>query len=270
MAAKSNPGLDEKDYLWLNMRELPFFRSLLRAVEARLFQEVELPSPTLDLGCGDGHFAEITFDSPVDIGLDPGIKPLKEALQRGSYLSLVQADGSHIPFPNEYFNSAFSNSVLEHITGIDSVLKETNRVLKPGAVFIFSVPNHQFNQSLSIAKWFERIGAGTLGNHYRAFFDRIARHINLDSPEVWNDRLGKSGFEIESWRHYFSPSALRVTELGHYFGLPSLLTRKFFGRWILAPYHWNLVIPYQITRKQYKQEQIGDDGVCTFYITRRK
>ena len=48
--------MKNKDYLWLNLRDLPYFRAMLRAVEAEFYQEFELPSPTLDLGCGDGHF----------------------------------------------------------------------------------------------------------------------------------------------------------------------------------------------------------------------
>jgi len=56
----------EKDYLWLNIRELHYFRGLLRAVEARFYQDIELPRPILDVGCGDGQFATIAFDSPID------------------------------------------------------------------------------------------------------------------------------------------------------------------------------------------------------------
>jgi len=269
MAAKTNPGPGQKDFLWLNIKELPFFRALLRAVESGLYQEINLPAPILDIGCGDGHFADVTFDRSVDIGLDPGIQPLKEALQRGSYFSLVQADGGFMPFPDGYFNSAFSNSVLEHIPGIEAVLEETWRVLKPGGIFVFSVPNHRFNKNLSIARWFERTGADALAGSYRAFFDRIARHIHLDPPEVWDARLRKAGFEIESWRHYFSPGAQRVTELGHYFGLPSLFVRKISGKWILAPYRWNLALPYRLTKKYYDQKPVHDEGVCTFYISHR-
>jgi ubiquinone/menaquinone biosynthesis C-methylase UbiE len=48
------------------------------------------------------------------------------------------------PFPSNYFASGFSNSALEHIPHIDEVLKETARVLKPGAPFYFCVPNTRY------------------------------------------------------------------------------------------------------------------------------
>ena len=52
----------KKDHLWLQISSLPYFRGLLRAVEARFYENIDLPSPTLDLGCGDGHFATLAFD----------------------------------------------------------------------------------------------------------------------------------------------------------------------------------------------------------------
>ena len=46
-----------KDFLWLNIKDLPYFRALLRAVEAKFYEEFHLAVPTLDVGCGEGHFA---------------------------------------------------------------------------------------------------------------------------------------------------------------------------------------------------------------------
>jgi SAM-dependent methyltransferase len=259
----------QKDFLWLHIRELPYFRALLRAVEARFYQGIDLPAPTLDVGCGDGHFASTAFERALDIGLDPWHAPILEAAQRKGYRSLVQADGGNMPFPDHYFGSAISNSVLEHIPNIEAVLSETARVLKPGALFYFCVPNQNFNPNLAVANTLDKFGVPGLGNAYRNFFDRIARHIHLDSPRVWSNRLENSGFKIQSWWHYYSPEAQRVTELGHYFGLPSLVSQKITGKWVLVPARWNLALPYKLTRKYYDEDPKCADGVCTFYIAQR-
>src|SRR6185295_3497351 len=105
------------DLLWRNLKELPAFRGLLRAVEARFYQDIELPEPVLDLGCGDAHFASIAFDRPLAAGVDPWTPPLREArrLRRSAYQLLVQAEGGRLPFAAGHFASAVSNSVLEHI-----------------------------------------------------------------------------------------------------------------------------------------------------------
>src|SRR5512136_3117623 len=101
--------MEHKDYLWLNLRELPYFRAMLRAVEAQFYQEFELPPPTLDLGCGDGAFAKLTFERKIEVGLDPWAGPIHQASATGAYRSLVRADGGGIPFPPATFASAMSN-----------------------------------------------------------------------------------------------------------------------------------------------------------------
>jgi SAM-dependent methyltransferase len=260
----------ENDYLWRNLRDLPYFRALLRAIEARSYDGIDLPSPTLDLGCGDGHFAGIAFDRPLEIGIDPWWAPIQEARRRHVYKGLVQSDGAQLPFPSEYFASAVSNSVLEHIPHIERVLSEVWRVLAPDGLFIFCVPNHRFLLELSIARILDRIGLGFLGNWYRSLFNRISRHHHCDSPEVWVPRLENCDFEVVRWWHYFSPSALKTLEWGHYFGLPSLISKTLTGRWILCPTSWNLALTRHMVQKYYDEANEQEDGVYTFYITLRK
>ena len=266
--ARYAPSIYMKDYLYLHLRDLPYFRALLRAVESAYYQDLYLPAPILDLGCGDGHFAQLTFDHPIDVGLDPWHGPIQEAGTRNVYRLLTEADASKMPYPDGYFSSAFSNSVLEHITPVEQVLAETARVLRPGALFVFCVPNHHFNDYLSIAVMLDKIRLTSLAKHYRAFFSRIARHCHLDNPQVWQTRLEQAGFVLERWWHYFPPKALHILEWGHYFGLPSLILRRLTGRWILVSTHWNLGLIYRFL-EPYANAVPCDDGVCTFYIARR-
>ena len=45
-----------------------------------------------------------------------------------------------MPFKDQQFDCAIGTEVLEHCPEPEVVLKETNRVLKPGGVFFFTVP----------------------------------------------------------------------------------------------------------------------------------
>jgi len=258
-----------KDTLWLNLKELPYFRALLRAVEASVYPTLNIPSPTLDLGCGDGHFASVAFDRKLDVGVDPWWGPIREASGRGCYLNLANTNGAFLPFPDGYFSSVVSNSVLEHIPPLDAVLGDVSRVMKKGAPFVFCVPNDRFLSALSIGGFFDKVGLSGLGNQYRAFFNRISRHYHCDPPVVWEARLGKAGFRINRWWHYFPPKALHVLEWGHYFGLPALVSKKLFGKWILAPYKWNLALTEKLTRPYFEAPIENDDGVYTFYIAEK-
>lgn len=267
---RTNDKNAQKDYLWLNLSTLPYFRGLLRAVEARCYPSFQLPEPILDLGCGDGNFVTMAFDKKVDVGVDPWTGPVHQAAKEGGYRLVVQGNGDGMPFPDDYFGSAFSNSVLEHIPDLDSVLMEMARVLKPGAPFVFCVPNHNFLQNLSVSNAFDRAGLRPLGNAYRAFFNLISRHHHCDSPDVWADRLGRAGFVVDEWWHYFSPQALAVLEWGHYFGLPALVSKKLFGRWIISPTRWNLAITRWITQPVYDEAPRQEKGSYSFYVTHKQ
>ncbi len=180
------------------------------------------------MGCGDGHFASLTFDRKIDVGLDPWTGPIHEAGRRGCYRLLVQADGAQSPFPDGYFASAFSNSVLEHIPQIEAVLADTARVLKPGAPFYFCVPNERYLSELSISRC---AGEGL----HRMVPAHLTRCSTLTVRRSGRSGWSRPGSSLERWWHYFSPSAMRVLEWGHYFGLPSLVARKLTGKWIIAP-----------------------------------
>ncbi len=252
--------MSELDFLDRHLRDLPYFRALIRAVEAAFYQDLDLPAPTLDVGCGDGHFASLTFSRPIDVGLDPWHGPIHEARTRACYRFLVEADGGRMPFPDAHFASAFSNSVLEHIPHVEAVLVETVRVLKAGAPFVFCVPNERYLRALSLSHLF--------GKRYAEWFRRMSRVHHADGPEVWSERLERAGFEVVRWWHYFSPAAMRVLEWGHYFGLPSLVARLLTGRWILAPTRWNLALTRRFVQR-YASTQPVEDGTFTFYLARK-
>jgi SAM-dependent methyltransferase len=258
----------DKDYLWLQLRDLPYFRAMLRAVEARFYQDFELSSPSLDVGCGDGHFASITFEHPLDVGLDPWGGPIRQAARLGGYRFLVQANGAQMPFQDGYFASVISNSVLEHITQVEAVLAETARVLQPGALFLFSVPNPHYLSELSIPSWLRWLGLSSLGDRYVEWFRHMSRVVHAVGPEVWQARLEKSGFRLEKWWHYFSSHAMRMLEWGHYFGVPTLLAHSLTGRWILVPTRWNLSLTERLVRR-YTEAKPDPQGTFTFYVARK-
>jgi SAM-dependent methyltransferase len=258
-----------EDILWRNLFEIPYFRSILRAVESRLVQQVHLSEPVLDLGCGDGHFASVTYKRALDVGLDPCFQSMREAKARFAYRMLIQADGAIAPFASETFSSALSNSVLEHIPHLDSVLKDLARVLKPGAIFVFTVPNPGYERSLSVAMILEKVKLSSLAKVYRDWFNNMSRTVNLFYEEEWEGRLSQAGFDLIETKRYFSPSALRALEWGHYFGAPCLLARFLSGRWILVPKKWNLWLTDRLVR-QYAEEAPMEDGTYNFYVSRRR
>ena len=260
---------EEKDFLWPQIKSLPYFRALLRAVEASFYQGLELPEPVLDVGSGDGHFASLTFDQKLDVGIDPWWGPLRASKKYMAHKGLVNADGAEMPFPSDYFASGLSNSVLEHIEHIDEVLADIGRVLKPGAPFVFCVPNPDYYAELAVPKICRKLGLKKLGQVYEDWFGRISRTVHADPPEVWENRLEKAGFSLEQCWDYFSPEALRVLEWGHYFGVPCYIPKIFAGQWIASPTKWNLWLTEHLVRPFASTEPLPN-GTYTFFIARKR
>jgi len=257
------------DFLWRHLQDLPAFRALLRAVEARLYQPwLPLEGPVLDVGCGDGHFASVAFPHPLAAGIDPAAGPLGEARVRGAYGLLAQAYGSRLPFPGGAFATVISNSVLEHIPDVEAVLAEIGRVLQTGGRLICCMPSEHFPALLLFSSLFSRLGLGRLSQAYRLYFNRISRHHHCDGPGIWQERLARAGLEMIESHYYFSARATHALDLGHYLGLPSLIAKKLFGRWILVPAHWNLALTEHWLRPLYEEPR-PQVGAYLFLIARK-
>jgi hypothetical protein len=88
----------------------------LRAIESSYYQDLPLPAPVYDVGCGDGHFASLTFDQKIDVGLDPWHGPIHEAKKFGGYKSLVEADGANSLRTTLQVDSAIRCSSISRIS----------------------------------------------------------------------------------------------------------------------------------------------------------
>ena len=257
----------EDDILYRQLKEIPAFRALLRSVEARMFMGLEFPEPVLDFGCGDGYFGEISLSRFDAIGIDPNKSSLDEADIRKCYTALVQADDRGLPFGSGSFNSALCNSVLEHIPNVEGALSEIRRVLNPGCTFVFTVPSDHFRQFLAIKLILQKYRLYRLAGYYEGFFDRVSRHKHYYTPAEWKVLLHNAGFAMETCTYYCSKSALPAIELGHYFGLPSLLARKLTGKWILSKRWINLSLTDKIFRRHY-EEKLPKYGAYMMIVAR--
>ena len=259
----------DDDLLWQHLKDLPAFRGLLRAVEARFYQDLlPLEEPVLDVGCGDGHFASLALPTPLTAGIDPAGDVLREARSRCAYRVLARSCGDALPFACERFATVVSNSVLEHIPAVEPVVAEIARVLRPGGRFIFCVPGDHFTELLFFPTLLRRLGADGAARAYERYFNRISRHHHCDGPETWQRRLDRAGLELLDWFPYFSRRAHHALDLGHYLGLPSLVTRKLLGRWIMVPARWNLALTERTLRPFYEEPRPAV-GAYLFFVARK-
>jgi SAM-dependent methyltransferase len=259
----------QRDYLVENLEMIPAFRALLRGVEARMIGALDLPRPILDLGCGDGTFAQAALTQPLDAGIDPSPVAVAEARRRGMHRDLRIGEGAVLPFEDAAFATVLSNSVLEHIPEIAPTLREVHRVLRPGGLFVFTTPSQHFAEYLFFPDLFRRLGLEGLAKRYEDYFNRISWHYRTDSAETWTRRLSQFGFSIRRCESYFTRSASHVFDLAHYYSSPTLLYRKLFRHWIIAPWRWNFVLVEPVLRRYYS-EPPTPEGAYLFFICERQ
>lgn len=237
-------------------------------MEARFYQDLlPLAEPVLDVGCGDGHFASVAFPSPLTAGIDPDSHVLSEARARDAYHLLARSMGDALPFPDDHFATIVSNSVLEHISDVDSVLDEIARVLNPGGRFIFCVPSDRFAELLYFPQLFRRLRLGGLARAYERYFNRISRHHHCDGADLWEERLERVGLRLDSSFYYFSEKAHHALDVGHYLGAPNLVAKKLTGRWVVFPTRKNpvLALSERWLRPLY-EEPLPASGAYLFFI----
>lgn len=216
-----------QQYLLNYLQNRPLFLSLIRAKEAELFSRFfPLKTPVLDVGVGDGFFARLVFKN-IDVGLDVADSRMNEAQKLNVYKKLVAYDGKIFPFKTNSFATIVSNCVLEHVSSLSEVISEMYRVLKPGGKAIISVMAKPWEENL--------VGSLFLGNSYKQYMRDKQVHLNLFTLEDWKKAFKKPGFKVEIVTGYLDPQACKLIDIAHYLSIPSLITYKLFGKWVIFP-----------------------------------
>jgi SAM-dependent methyltransferase len=98
----------------------------------------------LDLACWDGE-ATAYYGSQLGLknlhGIDFFDTQIEKARGRGVEVVKCDLESDAFPFADGTFDLAVANQVFEHLKQIYRPLSELHRVLRPGGLLLFSVPN---------------------------------------------------------------------------------------------------------------------------------
>lgn len=155
----------------------------------------------LDGGCGSNHLSKI-FSNKARcwIGLDFALDNLIEGRKIFTHTNSVAGDLCSLPFRAESFNAVVSVSSFEHIeAGIDPLLKETFRVLKPGGTLLLLTPTWIWEDH--VASWLQQSPAQASELRRIPHFTRELHFKKVKKPKVEN--------QVGFFAYWYSRSYLR-------------------------------------------------------------
>ncbi|MHA1791633.1 MAG: class I SAM-dependent methyltransferase [Promethearchaeota archaeon] len=101
----------------------------------------------LDVGCGAGFFLKKLGPGKNQFGIDISRLFLKHAKIHAPWAKFSRCNVKSLPFDDDYFDMVVCNDVLEHVFYPTRVLKEIDRVAKPGKnKIIISIPNEPLSR----------------------------------------------------------------------------------------------------------------------------
>jgi 2-polyprenyl-3-methyl-5-hydroxy-6-metoxy-1,4-benzoquinol methylase len=176
-------------------RRSPGF-SILKEERGALFAELlGSGKRVLDLGCRDGALTRYFMEGNSVLGVDVDAQALTRAHEQlGIEVRELDAHGDWHELNEDQFDAAVAGEVLEHLFYPDRVAAHVARHLKPGGMFIGSVPN-----------------AFSLKNRLR-YLSGTKKNTPLEDPTHIN-QFSAAELEATLKKHF---SAVEVTGLGTY------------------------------------------------------
>ena len=105
------------------------FENELRAIKT-LLKRIQIRD-SLEIGVGTGRFASML---KIKYGLDPAIKPLLLAKERG--IEVIQGIAEMLPFRDKIFDTVFLIVTICFVKDLEKTLSEAKRVLREGGYIV--------------------------------------------------------------------------------------------------------------------------------------
>lgn len=170
--------------------------AFLRAPEVAVWQmlKLEVRSPVLNIGCGDGEMDKKLFDGyKKHTAIDSNNLSVKRARKTGFYKKVILASAERMPFKDKSFNTVISNSTFEHIKNDRKAVEEVSRILKPGGEFIFNTTSKKLLDAL------------TFLIKDKSVVDKInerTNHFHHRSIDEWNNILESNDLHLDEYFYY--------------------------------------------------------------------
>lgn len=138
----------------------------------------------LDLGCRDGSLTQFYVGGNDVVGCDIDREALRRCGEKLGIPTQWLDLNERFPFEDASFDVVTAGEILEHVYRPEEFLSEIGRVLRPGGIFIGSVPNaFHLKHRLQFLMGRE--------------FEGDPTHLRKFNPRILKETLNKNGFVVE-------------------------------------------------------------------------
>ena len=169
----------------------------------------------LELGSGLGHLLGLLQDEFQAVGIDLDEYPVQQTRQNAPRAeAFVQSADDLSRFKDREFSAVVALHLVEHLPDPAHTIREVNRILVDGGLFLFATPNPGYS-----LRRFKDPQTDAIG--------KDPTHINVQPPEQWAAWLKASNFKLIKhfgdglWDVPYLPVLPKTIQFAM-FGLPAL------------------------------------------------
>ncbi len=204
-----------ESYFWFASQNSIVERELAPRLEAAGRRQARRPLRIVDLGCGPGNTLRRLASKGAVYGFDFSLDALRFAREKG-VKHVLSADSIALPLASESVDCILALDVLEHVEDDRAALAEIARVVRPGGLFLFTVPAF-------MALW--RYHDRCYGHYRRYTREELVGKVRAAGLDIEVCQFFKCAFFIPLWVLAKLERAGVISERDNFFTMPDWVNR---------------------------------------------
>lgn len=257
------------------------YSPLVKSLEISLFKDLDIKSPSLEIGIGDGYLSSLIFENKkekLSLGSDMIYETILSAKKYDHFEKLAIFDAEEIPLPDNCVNTVIMNNLMHHLPSRKKTLAEVERILLPGGIFIFIDNLYGWIEYTFDSRLLRLCHLGFIATKWERFKMHLFAQKLLKTPEYWNEAVRGTKMEVVLNRGFVSGRAMTIASIFEYLNLlqgqPTRESMRLLLQWLPGGKNIqdkiNIIIEYLIINDNKLMQDKDAAGAYLFVVLKKK